>query len=530
MRDSVITRLLLLALVLVSVGSALRHYAVPEFLRKDLSIVVEGQQLALANYVARDIDGKILQRQALLESLAASLPLDALGKPGRLRDWLKERYNYQALFSAGLFVVDARGVAIADYPVLPGRENADYSDRDYIRVGLEGRSNVGRPIIGRAAREPVLPLAVPIRNGRNEVVGVLAGITALAAPGFLEALQQTRIGGKTGGFLLVSPQDELFVASSQADMVLKRTPPTGVNALHDKAMAGFRGSGVTVNAQGVEEVSAIASVPSTGWFVVARLPGSEAFATVERTKAFLLRGSMLTLLVFVLLVPLGLWLVFKPLFRAAERADRMTQGELPLEPLPVVRNDEVGHLISAFNRLLAKLNVNQAELARIAHHDELTGLPNRALLYDRLQQALARARRRNAELALLFMDLDGFKEVNDSFGHKAGDDMLRQVALRFASVIREADTLARVGGDEFVLLIGDLEGHAENVAGIVANKCIAALRAPIRVAGQECTVGVSIGIALGRGQTPVDALLQAADQAMYEAKKAGRGCYVTRRL
>lgn len=528
--DSVITRVLLLGLCLVVFGAVARYYALTGFLHKDLSAVVESQQLAQATYVARDVDEKIVQRRELLERLAASLPLGLLDQPDRLRAWLKERYEYQPLFSAGLFAVNVRGIAIADYPVLPGRANASYADRDYIQGGLAGRPFVGRPVMGRVAKEPVLPMSVPVRNEKGEVRAVLVGITALAAPGFLNSFLQSRIGGTMGGFLLISPRDKLFVASSQPEMVLQPTPPPDVNVLHDRAMSGYRGTGITVNARGIEEVSAMVSVPSADWFVVARLPSSEAFATVARMQDFLLRGAAIALLVFAVFSSIGLYFVFRHLFRAAEHADRMTLGEQPLEPLPVVRNDEVGHLIAAFNRLLVKLNGNQAELARIAHHDTLTGLPNRALLSDRLRQVLAQAQRRKTRVGLLFLDLDGFKHINDTLGHKAGDEVLRKVANRFAKIVREADTLARVGGDEFVLLLSDLGDNAEEAAGSVAVKCINALQNPFSISGTTCGVGVSIGIALGSGSSSSDALLLAADHAMYDAKKAGRGQYVTRRL
>lgn len=528
--DSVVTRLLLLALCLVIFGAVVRYYALTNFLHKDLSAVVESQQLALATYVARDVNDKIVQRQTLLERLAASLPIGLLGQSDQLRAWLKERYEYQPLFSVGLFVVNVHGIALADYPVLPDRLNTNYADRDYIQGGLAGSSFVGHPVIGRAAKEPVLPIAAPIRNEKGEVKAVLVGVTALAAPGFLNSLLQSRIGGTTGGFLLISPKDKLFVASSQPEMVLKPTPPPGVNALHDRAMSGFRGTGITVNAKGIEEVSAMVSVPSTGWFVVARLPSSEAFATVARMKDFLAKGAALTILVFAVLASVGLYFVFRHLFRAAAHADRMTLGELPLEPLPVARNDEVGHLISAFNRLLLKLNNNQAELARIAHHDTLTGLPNRALLSDRLHQLLAQAQRKKTKVGLLFMDLDGFKHINDTLGHEAGDEVLRQVASRFARIVRGADTLARVGGDEFVLLLSDLGNDAEEAASIVADKCIDALKTPFSVSGTTRPVGVSIGIALGNGHSSSDTLLLTADHAMYSAKRAGRGRYVTYKL
>lgn len=528
--NSVYTRQLMLGLCLVIFGIAAIYYTLAQFLREDMGAVVEAQQLALAAYVARDIDNKIVQRQTLINSLAASLPPDLLERPDALRAWLKERFEYQPLFSVGLFVTSAQGVSIADYPVWPERISISYADRDYFQAAMAGRSTVGRPVVGRAAREPVLPISAPVKNREGTVSGVLVGVTAFSAPGFLDTLMHSRIGETTGGFLLISPKDKLFLAASQPDMVLKPTPPPGVNALHDKAMAGYRGTGITVNAKGVEEVSAMVSVPSTDWFVVARLPSQEAFVTVSRTKAFLIKSAVAITLLFAVLSSIGLYFMFRPLFVAAARADRMTQGDLPLEPLPVVRDDEVGHLISAFNRLLHKLNENRAELAYLAHHDGLTGLPNRALLSDRLRQLLAQAQRRNTRVGLLFMDLDGFKDINDSLGHEAGDEVLRQVAQRFSKIVRDADSLARVGGDEFVLLLSDLGDNAETAAGIVADKCIAAIEAPFMVCGKTCALGVSIGIALGDGRSSADTLLLSADHAMYDAKKSGRGRYVIKTL
>jgi diguanylate cyclase (GGDEF)-like protein len=344
----------------------------------------------------------------------------------------------------------------------------------------------------------------------------------------LDALQRSRIG-EGGGFLLISPKDKLFVAASDPALILKPTPAAGVNTLHDRAMAGYRGSGITVNAAGVEELSAIVSVPSTDWFVVARIPTEEAFATLTHTKKFLLRNALVVLVVALLLTGLVTWPIFKPLSEAARQAERMTQNEIPLEALKVVRDDEVGHLTSAFNRLLLKLMGSQAELERMAHHDSLTGLPNRRLLNDHLAQALARAERNDLRVALLMMDLDGFKPINDKLGHDAGDAALCLIGQRFNLVIRKSDTLARVGGDEFVLLSGDLAGSPEEVRLMVetiAVKCLDQVVEPLILGTHPVQLGVSIGIAIGDKNSTPDALLSAADGAMYAAKRGGGGAYV----
>jgi diguanylate cyclase (GGDEF)-like protein len=217
------------------------------------------------------------------------------------------------------------------------------------------------------------------------------------------------------------------------------------------------------------------------------------------------------------------------LFDAARQADQMTLGEAPLMPLKIVHDDEIGHLTAAFNRLLTKLLSSQDELLRIAHHDSLTGLPNRRLLIERLAQALARAKRNDTRVALMFMDLDDFKPINDTFGHETGDEALRIIAGRLAEGIRQGDTLARVGGDEFVLIVTDLDSAAGDITGMVqsiANKTIAIAAQPMMIEGTEISVRMSIGIAVCGGANSSDEIMSAADSAMYRAKQSGSGHYV----
>jgi diguanylate cyclase (GGDEF)-like protein/PAS domain S-box-containing protein len=158
-----------------------------------------------------------------------------------------------------------------------------------------------------------------------------------------------------------------------------------------------------------------------------------------------------------------------------------------------------------------------------ATHDRLTGLASRALLVEDLRAALARARRSNAVVAVLFVDLDGFKRVNDMLGHAAGDEVLVQVAQRLRNTVREGDVCVRLGGDEFVVCCADV-GAARN-AVVVAERLVARLGAPYDVHGHEVFVGASIGIATAHGEDPVsvDQMLANADVATYRAKHLGRG-------
>ncbi len=165
----------------------------------------------------------------------------------------------------------------------------------------------------------------------------------------------------------------------------------------------------------------------------------------------------------------------------------------------------------------------EGELTRQAFYDGITGLPNRALFRDRLAQALARARRTSESLAVLLLDLDGFKQINDSLGHDAGDRLLRAVAERFGEVSRPTDTLARLGGDEFTLLV---EGAGDHEAAAVAKRLLDSLALPFSVGEQELQVRASIGMVLAAaGASGAEDMIRDADLAMYAAKEAGRNRY-----
>jgi diguanylate cyclase (GGDEF)-like protein len=170
----------------------------------------------------------------------------------------------------------------------------------------------------------------------------------------------------------------------------------------------------------------------------------------------------------------------------------------------------------------AELEVITHELTRRTLHDELTGLPNRTLFWDRLSHRMSLANRRHADFAVIFIDLDKFKEINDALGHGVGDQLLVNVAARIRDVLRVGDSAARMGGDEFLILLDDIGSPEE--AMIVANRLNAALRKPYELGAGQRIVAASIGVVVGSEEfATADALVVAADTAMYEAKQHGRG-------
>jgi diguanylate cyclase (GGDEF)-like protein/PAS domain S-box-containing protein len=178
--------------------------------------------------------------------------------------------------------------------------------------------------------------------------------------------------------------------------------------------------------------------------------------------------------------------------------------------------------VSILARDITELKSAERKLRQLATHDYLTGLPNRLLLYDRLELALNRYGRYGTPVALMFCDLDAFKPVNDAYGHQVGDAVLTEVADRIHSVVRDTDTAARLGGDEFGVLVEGVEDV--DLLTTVANRLVAAIAQPVTVGAVTARVGVSIGLVLAsdRCHQP-DAMVAAADSAMYRAKSEGRG-------
>lgn len=182
------------------------------------------------------------------------------------------------------------------------------------------------------------------------------------------------------------------------------------------------------------------------------------------------------------------------------------------------------HLFTAMLRDISEQKQALQRIEQLAHYDALTHLPNRSLFYDRLGQSIMMAKRNQRSIALLYVDLDHFKQVNDTLGHHAGDMLLVKVAERLRLCVRESDTLARLGGDEFTIILNDT--HEREAMAMVAKKVIESIAAPFELGGHTVGIGVSIGIASYPDDAEtMGALLIVADKAMYVAKAAGKNTY-----
>ena len=252
-----------------------------------------------------------------------------------------------------------------------------------------------------------------------------------------------------------------------------------------------------------------------------RYPLARAMAAYQSLQA----AVAVTGIVGLLLLLLGSWRlalsITKPISALDRAARLMEEGETA--EVPVETRDEIGRLAQSFNRMVAEIAERERRITQLAFNDSLTGLPNRAFFRQHLDLELQQAAHRDTPLALLCIDLDNFKSVNDTLGHPVGDELLREVGERLRRHVGDA-LIARLGGDEFIIVVS--RGVGADEPGAIANRLIVALSEPLRVESHELTIGASVGIALypadGRD---ADTLLKNADLALYQAKEEGRGTY-----
>ncbi len=329
--------------------------------------------------------------------------------------------------------------------------------------------------------------------------------------------------GKQGALMLVDTDGTLLLGAEAPASAFGSDVP---EALLADASDIWRG-----NWEGVRTVVRSRSI-EPGLRLLAALPAHEIQAAGRDLGRSVLAITVAAVVVIPALILFALGrLVVRPLQRLSHAADRIGEGELDTA-VPAVGGGEVGVLGRTLDSMRERLAIMNREFAHQAQHDSLTGLPNRRLLDEYLIHALPEALRHGYRLAVLFLDLDGFKQINDNQGHAAGDALLRGLARRLLGSVRdedyvaadrdpEPDLISRIGGDEFIVLVGHL--HTAEEAGRVAHRILETVRRPLDVEGAQFVVSASIGIAVfpDDGESSGD-LLRRADTAMYQAKGQGK--------
>lgn len=796
-KSSITTRVTLYTLLILVISIWAVAFYAGTMLRKDMLQHLGDQQFSSAAIIADEINDDFVDQIALLEKVAADLAKHMQSAKRSPQTLLEEHFLLEGLFNAGAYIAQPDGTAIATFPPDVNRIGLNYLDRDNVAAALrEGKSGIGQPVMGKALQSPVISIAVPIRvplDGR--IIGALVGVVDLGQPNFLDKIN-SHTYGKTGGYLLVAPQQRLVVTATDKRRVMEQLPAPGVNPQIDKFLSGFEGSQILTTPAGVEMLASAKNLSVVPWKVSAMLPTADAFEPVVTMQKRIFEAAMAC----TLLAGAAIWWWLRkqltPMFEATKALAHWTDLEHADQAITVNRQDEVGQLLQSFNQMLgalrdreqqlrdsearfrtlmeqipgvavrgytldgtvtfwneaterlygysraealganllnliippemqgaardamqrlaesgepvhtaelslatkgggrisvlsnqalltpfgkppelfcmdidlsetrkaqaqmalltARLQVSEDRLTRIldatqmhiwafngtsytyfnkqwfeftgmdpnvpwtldswatlvhpddltqsleiwqahwhsktehdnqfrlrrhdgvyrdfychvvpvhdshglfqyfqgfnldvterkqmeeqvrqlAFYDTLTHLPNRRLLEDRLAHAMAVNKRNDIFGALMFLDLDNFKPLNDTHGHAVGDMLLAEVAGRLSQCLRQMDTVARFGGDEFVVMLSELTRDKEastEQACLVAEKIRLSLMEPYRLtikqSGQpdlevEHHCSTSVGVVLFRGQESSQSdVIKWADRAMYRAKDEGR--------
>jgi diguanylate cyclase (GGDEF)-like protein len=426
-----------------------------------------------------------------------------------------------------LLIVDLKGGLLATSdttintsPEIPG---------EWINEVRAGRSIIGEAYLDPVVGTRVMLIGEPIRSATNEPLGIL-GAKLSVRP--IDAVLSSHMQSDTDAIFLINPKGRMLTgAGIPANQKMDRfVDPQVLNRLsaNGNQPTAYMGS------HGRMVIGTMNWVPSLGWAAVVEVDRDKAFAQVQRLQrlTLLVAGSMLALLGLCAYL-LSLTIV-RPLRRLSQGADRVAAGDLQVD-LPVRNRSEAGYLTQVFNHMVAKLRQNREQLAKVNAElqdknqelhllsitDPLTGLFNRKHLMETLAAEVIRSLRHKHSFALLIIDIDHFKRINDTYGHQKGDEVLRCLAQAFQKSIRDCDFVARYGGEEFIILLPET-GHQ---GAIEAAERIRTRAGKESVGLEEGSISatVSIGISLFPDDgADVKTVIQQADKALYAAKDSGR--------
>jgi diguanylate cyclase (GGDEF)-like protein/PAS domain S-box-containing protein len=334
-------------------------------LKTDLQRLLGEQQLASVSLVADKVTEQLTERITALERAAEQIDATMLRDPKALQSFLAQRPRLSVLFPSGTFITDATGGALASLPASLGRVGQNFMAHEHVAAVLkEGKARISQPMIDKLLQTPTFGIAVPIRDAQGQVIGALAGTVDLSQPNFLNAITHKRYG-QTGGYQLISHKDQVYVTATDNTHAMQPVPPVGL--MHDTYMHGDEGFGVAVNAHGVEELTAARQIPVATWVLVAALPTREAFAPIRDMQQRMLIATLaLTLLAGVLIW----WMLRRELLPLRDASDALAAAAASggqVAPLPIAHLDEVGTLVSGFNRLLGVVQEREAALQRSKH-------------------------------------------------------------------------------------------------------------------------------------------------------------------
>lgn len=357
------TRVTLTTLVIFIISLWSLSFYVSQMLRKDMETLLGDQQFSTVSFLATEINDGFDERIEALHTVAHTMGLLVTHASPHSDKFLKGLPLLQRLFNAGVLAYSHDGSLLAATESTDGTVPAlDATTVAAVIAG--GKPAIAGPASDPQLRAPLLHIVVPVHDAHGRIVGVLSGVTNLSEPSFLDVVSTNRYG-LTGGYMLVAPQARLIVAASVRARAMTALPGPGVSPLVDDFVQGYQGSRIGVTPYGTEVLASARRIATPDWYIAAALPTQEAFSPIRAMQKRMLLATVVLTVVAGLLTWWLLKRLLEPVLSTARALATVRQERSALPPLPIVREDEIGSLITGFNRLLDTL-AQREEALRIA--------------------------------------------------------------------------------------------------------------------------------------------------------------------
>ena len=522
------SRVTALLIVLVFVSTGLVALASLTIAERQMRVIVGDQQQALLTSVAAFIDQDLDAKRMLLAGLAEQLNEEARHDPARLQDFIERRATLRSTFY-NVVAFDPDGKLIANLNDRRAIGTINVAERDYFRDTIAAHEGlVSQPVKSRISGKPTVLVTEPVYDRAGKLLFLLAGGIDLQQPSFLGQINALKPGAT--GYLFIVTTDGLIVQHPDASRLLGNVKDKGAASpsMLD-ALRGAEGWAIGASRSGAPALLSYKRLRTASWIVGSAYPLGEAFTPLIAMRYKSLVASAAVAVLAGLIGWLTVLRLLRPFGALRRHVARLSAGGSDISVFNVDRRDEFGDLSRAFYGLSQQRARAEAALEAQARTDPLTGLHNRRMFEETFVMALARARRARTGLALAYLDIDHFKRINDTLGHGMGDRVLIEFARRLKEAVRTTDTVARLAGDEFVVIFESLSDPA--LPEVMGQKILAAMQPDFALDDQFLTVSTSVGIAMGSAEgAGMEQFLASADAALYAAKEAGRGRFSIRQV
>jgi diguanylate cyclase (GGDEF)-like protein len=505
---------LVIALVLVAgIGSGGISLLIAE---SELRQVIARQELSLLTSAAALIDNDLQNKQQLLNSLTEHSPgrepaLDQMQALFEAHEALRDQFfNVTAFDASGNLVASLRD---------RNARRINISERRYFQDTLNSKEGViSAPFKSALSGRPVVVLTQPLRDADGRIVGIILGAIDLLRPSFSGQLDALR--SSADGYLFLVTDDGIIVHHPNKNLVLEKIDDNP-GTLGEAALRGGEGWEDGLLDDGIPTLLVHKHLRLVDWTIGLSYPVRSAFAPMQSIRLRAFAGAA----ILTGLAGLFGWAVthklLRPLVKLRRHVEDVGAGRVGIGVFDVASADEFGHLSRAFYALSQLREKAERELHRLATTDALTGINNRRMFDEFFPNVLARAARSGHQVGLAFLDIDHFKQVNDTLGHAAGDAVLVEFARRLTHAVRITDTVARLAGDEFVIVFEHLDSATE--ADLLGRKILDAMQQPFVIGEAQRSITTSVGIGLTTNtNVDMEDVMRAADQALYGVKAAGR--------